>query len=48
MHDLSLPFSNNLDERDIRIAKFPQKIPGTFRSDEGAESFRRIGVFFQR
>jgi transposase len=42
MHNFSIPFSNNLAERDIRMAKLQQKISGTFRSDAGAAAFCRI------
>lgn len=42
MRDLSIPFSNNLAERDIRMIKLQQKISGTFRSVAGADSFCRI------
>jgi transposase len=42
LDDLSLPFTNNLAERDLRMVKVQQKIAGTFCSDAGATSFCRI------
>jgi len=42
LDDLSLPFTNNLAERDLRMVKVQQKIAGTFCSDPGATSFCRI------
>jgi len=42
LDDLSIPFTNNLAERDLRWAKVQQKISGTFRSAAGATAFCRI------
>lgn len=42
MRDFSVPFDNNLSERDLRMMKLRQKISGTFRSFDALVDFCRI------
>ncbi len=42
LHDINVPFSNNLAEQDIRMIKVRLKISGCFRTIQGAEHFARI------
>jgi len=42
LHDINVPFSNNLAEQDIRMIKVRLKISGCFRTIQGAKYFARI------
>lgn len=42
LHDFSVPFENNISERDLRKAKNRQKMAGGFRKQSGHEMYCSI------
>lgn len=44
-HDFTVPFDNNLVERDIRMIKIQQKISGSWRTTSGADRFLAIRAY---
>jgi len=45
INDYTVPFSNNLSERDLRAEKTKEKVSGCFRSWKGIEGFMDIRSF---
>lgn len=46
LEDFSMPFDNNLSERDLRHIKTKQKVSGGFRSTDGQKAYLNIQSIF--
>ncbi len=47
VHDLRVPFTNNLAEQSVRMVKVKTKVSGCFRTEKGASCFAKIMSFLQ-
>ena len=47
LKDLTVPFTNNEAERDLRMLKVKGKISGTFRTTHGADRYARLRSYLQ-
>ena len=47
LEDLSVPFTNNEAERDLRMSKVRQKVSGGFRTEAGAEAYCNLRTVAQ-
>lgn len=47
LHDFTVPFQNNMSERDLRKCKNRQKTAGGFRKESGNKMYRRIMIIVE-